>query len=98
MIADIEGPQRPDRLGTDPLTMQEMMDYFHVLGISLAIIHGFAIHSVKSWGLADVESGAPANDDTLYQAASISKPVAAMASLKAVQEGSSASTRISIRY
>jgi CubicO group peptidase (beta-lactamase class C family) len=87
MIADIEGPQRPDRLGTDPLTMQEMMDYFHMPGVSLAIIHGSAIHSVKSWGLADVESGAPANDDTLYQAASISKPVAAMASLRAVQEG-----------
>jgi CubicO group peptidase (beta-lactamase class C family) len=87
MIADIENPQQPDRLGTDPLTMQEMMDYFHVPGVSLAIIHGFAIHSVKSWGLADVESGAPANDDTLYQAASISKPVAAMASLRAVQEG-----------
>jgi CubicO group peptidase (beta-lactamase class C family) len=67
--------------------MQEMTDYFHVPGVSLAIIHGFAIHSLKSWGLADAESGAPANDDTLYQAASISKPVAAMASLRAVQEG-----------
>lgn len=86
-IAEIESPQCPDRQGADSLTVRQLLDRFHVPGISVAVIDEFELAWTKSWGVADAESGVAATDETLYQAASISKPVAAMASLKAAQMG-----------
>jgi len=87
MLAEIEGSQSPNRQGADPLTIQEVMAYYQVPALSIAVIQDFAIDGAKSWGVADVETGALATNETLYQAASISKPVAAMGSLKAVEGG-----------
>jgi CubicO group peptidase (beta-lactamase class C family) len=86
IIATIERPQSPNRQGTDPLTLEEMMSRYHVPGVSIAVIKDFRIHWAKSWGVSDAETNTPVTNETMFQAASISKPVAAMASLRAVQE------------
>ena len=87
IIQVIEDRQVPNRQGLDPFTLRELMDRFHVPGLSIAVIRNFEIDWAQGWGVADVESTAPVKTDTMFQAASMSKPVAAMASLKAIQEG-----------
>ncbi|NNF38523.1 MAG: serine hydrolase [Gemmatimonadetes bacterium] len=67
--------------------LDELLEAFGVPGVSVAVIHDFEIHWSRAYGVADVETGAPVDVETLFQAASISKPVAAMASLVAVREG-----------
>ena len=86
-IERIEGVQTPDRQGLDPFTLVEVMEKYGVPGVSVAVIHDFRIHWSKGYGIADVETGAKVDTETLFQAASISKPVAAMAVLRAVQDG-----------
>jgi len=71
----------------DPAVMQQALKQFNVPGVSIAIIRDFKVALAVAYGSADVESGTPVTASTMFQAASISKPVAAMASLKAVQEG-----------
>src|SRR5437868_7976514 len=87
VIQTIEGRQLPNRQGLDPFTLRELMDRFHLPGLSVAVIRNFKIDWAQGWGVADVETAAPVNTDTMFQAASMSKPVAAMASLQAIQEG-----------
>ena len=86
MLAAVEGPHAAKE-GEKASTLTELMAAKRVPGMSLAVIWNYQIHWAHSWGVADVETKALATDRTLYQAASISKPVAAMASLKAIQEG-----------
>ena len=71
----------------DAGTVQALLTQFKVPGVSIAVIKDFKIEWAKGYGLADVETSTPVTPDTLFQAASISKTIAAMASLKAVQEG-----------
>jgi len=86
-VRAIEGPQHPDRGGFDALTLQEVMNRFHIPGISLAIIQDFRIHWAKSYGIADLETGRAVDNTTLFQAGSVSKPVSCMALLRLVQDG-----------
>jgi CubicO group peptidase (beta-lactamase class C family) len=72
---------------SDPAVVQQLLKRFNVPGVSVAIIKDFKIAWTGMYGVADTETQTPVTADTLFQAASISKPVAAMVSLKAVQEG-----------
>jgi len=84
----IEGAQAErgeDGLGA--LTLEELMIEFGVPGVSIAVFRDFEIHWTRAYGLADVDAQRNVDTETLFQAASISKPVAAMGALRAVQDG-----------
>lgn len=65
-------------------SMRERMAALHVPGVSVAVIHHGVIEWAQGFGLMSV-GGPPVTAETLFQAGSISKPVAAMAALYQVQ-------------
>ncbi|MFK8012001.1 MAG: serine hydrolase domain-containing protein, partial [Marinicellaceae bacterium] len=72
----------------DPLwKIEDRMQHYGVPGVSVAVIKDFKIHWLKHYGVTDKETGDAVNDDTLFQAGSISKPVAAYGALKYVEKG-----------
>ena len=72
---------------SDPSIVEPLMKQFNVPGVSIAVIKDFKIGATYAYGAAAVDTGAPVTTQTMFQAASISKPVAAMVSLKAVENG-----------
>jgi CubicO group peptidase (beta-lactamase class C family) len=69
------------------MTLAERMAFYKVPGVSVAVIRGGVIDWAKGYGVRESGQAARVDPDTLFQAASISKPVAAMAALKLVQDG-----------
>ncbi len=67
--------------------LAERMDRWNVEGVSVAVVQDGEVRWAKAWGLADREEGVPATTETLFQAGSISKPVAATGALRLVEEG-----------
>jgi len=65
----------------------ERMEYYNVPGISIAIVENGKIKWAKGYGMANTKDSSQVNTNTLFQAGSISKPVAALAALKLVESG-----------
>ena len=73
--------------GDPAWTIQERMKHYKVPGVSIAVINDFKIEWAKAYGVKDTETNEAVTTETLFQAGSISKPVAAMAALKKVEQG-----------
>ncbi len=71
---------------TPALTLSGEMQALHVPGVAIAVIHNGKVEWIKGYGVARL-GGAPVTADTLFQAGSVSKPVAAVAALKLVETG-----------
>jgi len=65
--------------------VERMRDY-NVPGVSIAVIDGGELAWARGYGETEA-GGAPVDTTTLFQAASISKPVAALAALRLVEDG-----------
>jgi CubicO group peptidase (beta-lactamase class C family) len=67
--------------------LAERMAALKVPGASVAVINGGVIEWAKGYGVAEAGTATPVSPHTLFQAASISKPVAALAALRLVEQG-----------
>ncbi len=68
-------------------SIQERLAFYNVPGVSVAVLDGGRLVWGRGYGVTDVNTGKEVTPETLFQAASISKPVAATAALKLVEEG-----------
>jgi CubicO group peptidase (beta-lactamase class C family) len=70
-----------------PATIAERLYEYGVPAVSIAVIDGGAVAWARAYGIADMASGRTPTTATLFQAASMSKPIASTAALQLVQEG-----------
>ncbi|MEM7129447.1 MAG: serine hydrolase domain-containing protein [Chloroflexota bacterium] len=70
-----------------PSSLNERMIHYNVPGMSIAVINNGVIEWAKGYGLTDAAHRKPVTTETLFAAASISKPVTALAILRLVEQG-----------
>jgi CubicO group peptidase (beta-lactamase class C family) len=78
-LSDAEAPM--------PLNVQKLMQLYNCPGLSVAVIDNFKIAWAKGYGVTEAEGSTPVTVHTLFQAGSISKPVAATGTLSLVEHG-----------
>jgi CubicO group peptidase (beta-lactamase class C family) len=67
--------------------LADRLAHYRVPGVSISVINDGEIEWAKGYGTLEAGGNAPVTTETLFQAASISKPVAALASLHLVEGG-----------
>lgn len=67
--------------------IQDRMDHYKVPGVSIAIVQDGIIKWAKGYGIANTNTGRKVDTATIFQAGSISKPLAAIAALQLVENG-----------
>jgi len=85
-----EAPLRkPDRatIATLQKRLPELMKEATVPGVSLVLIRGGKTYWVGNFGVRDAKSQQSVTDDTIFEAASLSKPLLAYGALKLVDQG-----------
>ena len=69
------------------LSLPELMKVYNVPAVSIAVIENYKVVDAKAYGVVSAGSSAPVTTRTLFQAGSISKPVAATGALYLVEQG-----------
>lgn len=84
LVASVLPTLRADELDD---TIIALMQKRNVPGLSLAVVEGGKIVRARGYGVITSGSSTPVTEDTLFQAGSVSKPVAAFGALCLVQAG-----------
>src|SRR5262245_3893668 len=77
----VHGQQHPG------MRIQDRMRRWKVPGVVVAAIDGERVAWVRAYGVTEAGSNDPITEQTLFQAGSVSKPIAAMTALHLVQSG-----------
>ena len=67
--------------------IHQRMEYYNVPGASIAIVRDGKLWFAKGYGVANTDTDEKVDVNTIFQAASISKPVSALGVLKLVENG-----------
>lgn len=90
-IARIEAGLRPaivlEEVPAEALHLADRMKFYKVPGVSVAVIDNGAIAWARGYGVREIGTEQPVTTNTLFQAASISKSVAAVVALRLVEQG-----------
>ena len=69
------------------MNILDRMKYYKIPGVSVAVIDNGKIDWAKGYGVKEAGGNDPVTPETLFQAASISKPVTALGTLQLVEKG-----------
>jgi CubicO group peptidase (beta-lactamase class C family) len=70
-----------------PINLEERMKSLKVPGLSIAVVKDFKLQWAKGYGVRDFRTGSPVTEETLFQAASVTKSISAVVALRLVQDG-----------
>lgn len=70
----------------ETFNIRDRMNYYKVPGVSIAVVENGKLKWAKGYGIANTNTGSKVDENTLFQAASISKPIAALAVLQLVEK------------
>jgi CubicO group peptidase (beta-lactamase class C family) len=76
-----------DKFQSLEIEIQKIVKDTKAVGVSVALINNFEVVWAKGFGVTETGTNDSVTTETLFQAASISKPVTALAIMKKVQEG-----------
>jgi len=81
--------KKPDKATISRLekSVPDLMQKGAVTGLSIALIRDASTYWVHSFGVRDAKSGQPVTEETVFEAASLSKPVFAYGVLKLADQG-----------
>lgn len=71
----------------NPASIASLIEYYEVPGVSVAVIRDFELDYVEVHGVKSVATLEPVTEETLFQAASLSKGVSATGVMSLVQQG-----------
>lgn len=90
-MAAIEGhllaPDYAKSVPTEHASIADRLAFWHVPGVSVAVINNGKVEWAKGYGVADLATGKPVDPHTLFHGASLSKPINAISVMTFVQDG-----------